>query len=122
MRHMKTKTLLLLILVLVFSLPIQAQDPVEDLLGRINDLRTGLGLAPYTLHPALTAAAQSHGQWMVTTGQVTHIQDDGSNPASRAAAAGYHSQWVSENIYMGGLAAVDSAWNFWTNSSVHYAG
>jgi uncharacterized protein YkwD len=122
MKNMKTKTLLLLILMLLFNFPLQAQDAVGDLLGRINTLRTGLGLAPYTLHPALTAAAQSHGQWMAATGQVTHVQDDGSNPASRAAAAGYVSQWVSENIYMGGLAAVDSAWNFWTNSSVHYAG
>lgn len=107
---------------LVLSFPTQAQDVTGDLLGRINSLRIGLGLTPYTLHPALMAAAQSHAQWMVETGQVTHIQDDGSNPASRAAAAGYTSQWVSENIYMGGLASVDTAWNFWINSPIHYAG
>ena len=112
---MKTKTLLLLILIVVFSFPTQAQDVTGDLLGRINRLRIGLGLTPYTLHPALTAAAESHAQWMVETGEVTHIQDDGSNPASRAATAGYTSQWVSENIYMGGLASIESAWNFWTN-------
>lgn len=118
---MKTKTLLI-ITILAFSLPTQAQDIVGDLLGRINNLRSQNGLALYTLHPALTTAAQNHAQWMVNTGQVSHVQEDGSRPSDRAAAAGYNSQWVSENIYMGGLATVDSAWDFWLNSAVHYAG
>ena len=119
---MKTKILLLFILILTGGLPLQAQDVTGDLLGRINTLRSQQGLPPYTLHPALVAAANSHAQWMAQTGQVTHTQDNGSTPASRANAAGYDSRWVSENIYMGGLASVDSAWNFWINSSIHYAG
>ncbi|MDQ7026806.1 MAG: CAP domain-containing protein [Anaerolineae bacterium] len=119
---MKTKTLLIITIILAFSLPLQAQDIVGDLLGRINNLRSQNGLAPYTLHPALTAAAQNQAQWMVNTGQVSHVQEDGSRPSDRAAAAGYTSQWVSENIYMGGLASVESAWNFWLNSPIHYAG
>jgi Cysteine-rich secretory protein family len=96
---MKTKLLLFLIICLTFRFPLQAQDAVGDLFGRINALRVQQGLTPYTLHPALTAAAQSHAQWMVDTQQVSHIQDNGSSPASRAAA-----------------------WDFWINSAVHYAG
>ncbi len=98
-----------------------AQDE-SNLLARINDLRTSLGLAPYGMNGALNAAAVAHARWMVDSGQVSHIQPDGSNPRSRAAAAGYASQFVSENIYGGTNASVDVAWNYWVNSSVHYRG
>jgi hypothetical protein len=122
---MKIQKLNFIILIIVFALhlvPIQAQDLSSDLLGRINNLRANLGLSPYTLHPALTAAAQAHAQWMVNTGSVDHVQENGSRPVDRAQANGYNSSWVSENIFMGGLATVDDAWNFWFNSSIHYAG
>ncbi len=104
------------------SSSVQAQSVSQDLLGRINNLRSSLGLSPYRLNSSLNAAALSHAQWMANTSQVTHIQENGSTPASRAGANGYNSQWVSENIYMGGLASADTAWNFWINSSIHYAG
>lgn len=115
------------IIIVIFSLTLipaqtQAQGVAQDLLGRINGLRAELGLAPYSLNGALTAAAQSHAQWMADTQQVTHVQDNGSSPQTRAQANGYASRWVSENIYMGGLASVDSAWNFWINSPIHYRG
>lgn len=72
----------------------------QDLLGQINALRAERGLAPYTLDSALSAAAQNQANWMAQTGQVSHTQADGSTPRSRAAAAGYPSNWVSENIYL----------------------
>jgi hypothetical protein len=99
-----------------------AQDVTADLLGRINGLRASLGLSVYTLNGALNAAAQSQAQWMVDTGSVSHSRPDGSTPRTRAAAAGYGSSWVSENIYMGTNATVDAAWNFWMNSPIHYRG
>lgn len=98
------------------------QDVAADLLGRINGLRVSLGLPPYTLNAALTAAALNQAQWMAATGQVSHTQSDGSTPSSRAAAAGYPSTWVSENIYMGTLATAETAWNWWLNSPIHYRG
>ncbi|MCA9915115.1 MAG: LysM peptidoglycan-binding domain-containing protein [Anaerolineae bacterium] len=113
-----------ILLVLCASLvaPVQGQDAVSDLLGRINNLRAQLGLAPYSLNAALSAAAQNQANWMAANSAVSHVQDNGSRPRDRAQAAGYNSGWVSENIYIGGLATVDAAWNFWINSPVHYAG
>lgn len=113
--------IIIAILTAVFA-PVKAQSVTEDLLGRINSLRSELGLAPYRLNASLSAAANSQAQWMVNTSQVSHVQENGSRPVDRAQANGYNSQWVSENIYMGGLANVESAWNFWINSSIHYAG
>lgn len=109
------------ILIMAGSLSASAQGS-SDLLGRINSLRSSLGLAPYSLNGALSAAATNHAQWMATSSQVSHVQPNGSRPRDRAAAAGYTSSWVSENIYMGTNAGVDDAWRFWTNSPVHYAG
>lgn len=111
-----------LFFLLIAAAPLQAQDAVSDLLGRINSLRGSLGLPGYTLNASLSAAAQSQAQWMVDTGNVSHTRPDGSTPRTRAAAAGYGSNWVSENIYMGTVATASDAWNFWLNSAIHYAG
>jgi hypothetical protein len=111
-----------ILVVLLSGRALYAQDVVSDLLGRINNLRASLGLAPYTLNAALSAAAQSQAQWMVDTGSVTHAHPDGSTPRTRAQAAGYPTNWVSENIYMGSIATVNDAWTFWIHSPIHYAG
>lgn len=103
-------------------MPSHAQDATGDLLGRINGLRASLGLAPYSLNGALAAAAQGHAQWMTDAQSISHTRPDGSTPTMRAAAAGYPSSFVSENIYGGSSAGVNDAWNFWINSSIHYRG
>ncbi|PJF21793.1 MAG: hypothetical protein CUN56_09255 [Phototrophicales bacterium] len=116
------KRLIFLVFIFVVILPVEGQDVANELLGRINGLRASLGLHPYTLNGALTAAAQNQANWMVETGQISHTQANGSTPRTRAQAAGYASSWVSENIYMGNYATVDAAWQFWLNSPIHYQG
>lgn len=111
-----------LLLILALASTAQAQDEVSDLLGRINNLRSSQGLPGYTLNGALNSAAYSQAQWMVETGQVAHSRPDGSTPRSRAAAAGYPTTEVSENIYGGSNADVNVAWTFWINSAIHYRG
>jgi uncharacterized protein YkwD len=120
---MRSKLLILtLLLLLAGANIIRAQDEVSDLLGRVNNLRASVGRAPYTLNGALSAAAQNQAQWIVETGNVSHTRPDGSGPRTRALNAGYPSVQVSENIYGGTNAGVDSAWVFWINSGIHYAG
>jgi hypothetical protein len=118
------RRILLVLCLVIVLLPAgaRAQDPVGDLLGRINGLRGSLGLHHYSLNSALNAAAQNHAAWMANTGQVSHTQPDGSTPSTRAVRAGYSSSWVSENIYMGSSATVATAWQFWVNSAIHYRG
>lgn len=110
-----------LLLAAVLAAP-AAADAQSDLLGRVNALRASLGRAPYSLNGALSSAAQDQAQWMASTGSISHTRPDGSGPRTRAAAYGYPSAQVSENIYGGTNATSDSAWNFWINSGVHYAG
>lgn len=116
------RTLIIILLPLIFAATLRAQDEVGTLISRVNGLRASLGLAAYSLNGTLSAAAQSQAQWMVETGNISHSRLDGSTPRSRAQAAGYPSAFVSENIYGGTNATVDSAWNFWINSAIHYAG
>lgn len=119
---MKRFLLWLLIISIIGVGLVQAQDAGGDLLARVNSLRASLGLTAYTWNGSLAAAAANQARWMVDNNQVTHTQFDGSTPRSRAVAAGYGSAFVSENIYVGGLANTDYAWNFWINSPIHYAG
>jgi uncharacterized protein YkwD len=121
MRRMKRLSLVFIMIVFWVSAA-QAQDVTSDLLGRINALRASLGLAPYSLNGSLAAAAQSQAEWMAQAQQISHTRPDGSTPTTRAAAAGYPSSFVSENIYGGTLATANDAWNFWINSSIHYRG
>lgn len=100
-----------------------AQDVTSDLLGRINNLRASKGLPGYTLNGSLASAAQLQAQWMIDNDcAIAHTHPDGSNPRSRARASGYGTDEVSENIYCGGMASSDTAWTFWINSGIHYAG
>ena len=113
----------LLCAIALFAAPIAASaqfDAASDLLNRINALRRQNRLAPLELNDALNAAAQRHSQDMANTGNVDHTGSDGSTPEQRIDAAGYAPRHTwGENIYGGGIATVDDAWTFWTNSTVH---
>lgn len=115
--------LLLATLVSLFlGAQIAAAQETADIFGRVNNLRASRGIPGYTLNGALSAAAQSQAQWIVDSGSVSHTRPDGSGPRQRAAAAGYASAQVSENIYGGTNASANDAWTFWVNSGVHLAG
>lgn len=120
-RHL-TLALLLAVLLAGAARPAPVAAQADELIARVNALRASLGLHPYTPNGALNAAAQSHANWMATTKQVSHNQPGGSTPRTRANAAGYPGQWVTENIYGGTRASLEGAWNFWVNSSIHYRG
>lgn len=122
-RRLTRRLLLVALLAGAILLPAtaRAQDDRAWLLNQINTLRGGLGLHAYSLNPQLTAAANGHSQYMATTCTVTHYQGD-ARPVDRARAAGYPGGWISENIYGGRNATAADAWNFWTNSGIHYQG
>ncbi len=56
-------------------------------------------LAPNVL---LESAAVSHSNWMLSADIFSHIESNGSTPASRATSAGYKWNMVGENIAMQG--------------------
>ncbi len=113
---------LLIALTCLFILSTAAQGDRNEMLARINTLRLSLGLPAYTLNGALNAAALNHARWLARTGQSSHFQEDNTGPRTRAKQAGFSSNWVSENYYLGSRASAQTAWNWWLNSPAHYAG
>ena len=111
---------LILGFILGLVLPAAAQDAASILLPRVNNLRASKGLPAYAPHASLTAAANSQARWMAETGEISHVQPDGSGPRARAVNAGFPSNWISENIYRGASAL--TAWEWWLQSPSHYAG
>lgn len=120
---MLTRVLLVVVLGGIYLFPshhAHAQDEVTWLYEQINALRATLGLSGYRLNGSLSAAAQSHSEWMAATGIIAHEEDNGSGPPDRAATYGYGGLWVAENIYGGVNANASTAWNWWLNSPTHY--
>lgn len=73
-----------------------------DLLDGVNSLRAEQGLPLYRFHPILTAIAQSHADYLASTGVVTHFSANGARPFQRAISAGYS---VAGDLNSGGLFA-----------------
>ena len=83
-----------------------------QLVGLINGVRAGLGLAPYAVDGELTANAQSWARSMAASGAMSHQSD---------LSGGLSSPWVrlGENVGVG--SSVTEVHNALVASSGHYA-
>lgn len=131
MRKMITTILLLVIsLSMVFS-PQLAQASTTSLapqnttpyavVDAVNALRAQYGLSPYTPNPILMQIAQTHADYMMSTGNMGHINGEGLKPFQRALQAGYAVAgdiytsvgWFSENIVAGTGMTAEQAVEEW---------
>jgi uncharacterized protein YkwD len=98
-----------------------AADDQEFLfLELINAYRAASGLAPLTLDPALTAAAEHHSFTMGSSGVFSHTLADGTTTGENLANHGYAGTTWGENIAAGMESAYD-AFVAWQNSPGHNA-
>lgn len=94
-----------------------------DVVAAVNGFRANLGLHTLQINGTLMAVAQAQSDYQAGIGSVTHTGPGGSRPKDRAAAAGYGggaSFYMSEIIYGGTGATVQTALNWWRNSPPHY--
>lgn len=98
-----------------------AQASGFDVVASVNQLRAANGLPPYQINASLMAAAQSHSEYMASSGSVTHSGAGGSRAADRALAAGYSGgqMFVSENIAAGFDWGAQDAVQAWQGDSLH---
>lgn len=80
----------------VFSPHQTAQEMIE----KVNALRASNGLEPYASDPTLMKVAQTHADYIASTGVLTHFDKNGKRPYQRAMDAGYA---VGGNLSSGGL-------------------
>ncbi|MFQ5942633.1 MAG: CAP domain-containing protein [Anaerolineales bacterium] len=69
----------------------------------------------------LRTAARNHSTDMACNHFFSHTGSDGSNVGDRITAQGYSWSWRGENIFAGGGATPQSAFNWWMNSAPHRA-
>jgi LysM repeat protein len=97
-------------------------DSAQELIAVINQYRIENNLHAFQTNGYLMAAAQGHSEWMAETGNIDHIETDGSTPKERAGAEGYgagYYYWISELIVGGWNASPQDAINWWKASSLH---
>jgi uncharacterized protein YkwD/LysM repeat protein len=113
MKPFRTFITILALLILTFGLGpvyrVQASSrnsalnqSAGDLLDAVNSLRAEKGLPAYRNNSTLTAIAQSHAEYLASTGVVTHFSANGARPFQRAISAGYS---VAGDLNSGGLFA-----------------
>jgi len=93
-----------------------------DVITQINSYRGQNGLPAYQINSKLMLSAQAQSDYQASIGTVTHTGQSGSSARDRAYAAGYgdgNTIWISEIIYGGNQATVDTAMTWWKNSSIH---
>jgi len=105
--------------------PAPTPAPGGTLQTRVHELvnaeRARVGVAPLTVHSALTNAAQSYAELMAGTNCFSHTCGSVPNFADRITAAGY-TGWrtVAENIAYG-YTTPEAVVSGWMNSSGHRA-
>lgn len=72
----------------------------QGLIAEVNALRASNNLPPYQANPILMRIAQSHADYIASTGVMTQFGADGRRPFQRAIAAGYS---VGGDLSLGGL-------------------
>lgn len=96
-------------------------DPESyEVLNLTNHERRTRGLGWLVPHPILAEAARGHCQDMIDRAFFDHTNPDGEGPADRAAALGYPSGYVGENI-AAGYATPQAVMTAWMNSTGHRA-
>lgn len=118
-RFLRLPVLALLALAAVLALPLRAEAAVAsapgmeaDFVGRVNALRSSLGLPGVTVDANLVAVADGHTAEMIAAGGLFHAPD---------LSVGVTSDWqkLGENVGRG--SNVDAVWNAFVNSPAHYA-
>ena len=99
--------------------PASAQDggsiTPADLIGLVNDIRTGNGLPALEVNSILMGTAQSTAETMAASLMGWHI----GNVSGRVMAAGYGggaTAWATENFAIGPMSLQDLAW-VWSDAS-----
>jgi uncharacterized protein YkwD len=102
------------------------RSTAEELIEAVNNLRAAWGLPPYQANEILTSIAQTHAEYLVSIGTITHIDANGLRPYQRALEAGYHvagdlnlGGWFSENITAGSGMTAAEAVQQWMGDAPH---
>lgn len=96
-------------------------DQAGEVLGLVNAARANAGLAPLNLDGALNSAAARQASDMAAHNFLGHTGSDGSDPGSRASAAGYSWSMIGENAAQRWDVSASGVMDQWMSSAGHRA-
>ena len=99
-------------------IPPEDQSDVDQIVELVAQARARTGRPPLRPAEALHHAAAGHSADMATGEFVSHTGSDGSDPASRATAAGYPVGVLAENL-ASGAADPSGVVRMWLDSPEH---
>ncbi len=94
-------------------------DQAGEVLGLVNAARASAGLAPLNLDAALNAAAARQAADQAANNFLGHTGSDGSDPGSRASAAGYSWSMIGENAAQRWDVSASGVMDQWMGSAGH---
>ncbi|GGW91378.1 CAP domain-containing protein [Streptomyces lomondensis] len=95
-------------------------DAAAEVVAAVNRHRAEVGCGPVRLRTSLNRAAQAHSADMARSRRLAHTGTDGSSPAARMRAAGYHLRQTGETI-AAGVGTPQAAVRTWMDSAPHRA-
>ena len=98
--------------------PDQVSKVVAELAEAHSRIRADHDLPPLKIAPKLVEAAERHARDMAAHGEMTHEGSDGSTPAGRVSATGYHYLEMAENVAFG-QKSVEQVMEGWMGSEHH---
>jgi uncharacterized protein YkwD len=99
----------------IIDTPVTYSDIENDILILVNDYRTSIGLSSLTRLSIVSNVANSHTEYMIETGQVSH--DNFSNRAE-TLMNNAKAKSVAENVAYG-YSTAQGVLNGWLNSPDH---
>lgn len=108
----------------IFTTPIEAADPTGyDLAASVNAYRAANGYYQLSHNSLVASAAQSHAEWIVSTGQGGHYGAYGEEETERVSWTGYGggSSILCDENWASGTSieyAIYTAWADWTHQEV----
>ena len=106
--------------------PLPAFSTATELINAVNALRSTYGLAAYQPNSILMSVAQSHAEYLLSIGTLTHTSANGLRPYQRALNSGYLvagdlslGGWYSENITGGVGQTAGEAVQNWMGDDPH---
>jgi LysM repeat protein len=127
--NISRKTILLLgfafiVSLSAFNLPVNNSQPTGyDLAAAVNAYRAANGYYQLNPNSLVMAAAQTHAEWIVATGQGGHIGANGSNETNRVSWTGYGggASIRCDECWASGRSIEDvlyGSWSDWTHQEV----
>jgi uncharacterized protein YkwD len=95
--------------------PAPAQADANQALRLVNEFRAQKKLAPLSIDPQVTAAAEALAKDMAKHDRMSHIGPDGQDVGKRLIAAGYPFRIAAENVAVG-QASVEETVEGWKKS------